>query len=413
LSRTEVPPGVAEWTRKAGPAMLLDAVRRRAQQGYRTEKGTLRLDLTETHRREIGLMLGTRWEVSGRQPRLQDLAARLAEHGLSVRGLIEALDGHEITDQRAERARTLEAARAERDAAVGVLVDCGFAEPDVRAWLAETRLAVPGGGALRAQVEQVARTWHALPGGRAQPVRLARLAADLWQDAHSLDADTSLGRAVARLAATANRVERPIRAGRAWRAAWASVGVWCDGVSSRVLGLNLPLAGESAAAKLCASTPGEPVWLTLRTLANPWQVAGTPTVFVCENPTVIEAIADNHGAASPPVVCTDGVPSGAALDLLDGLAQAGCTIRLRADVDQNGLVTVEQVRRVAPSARLWRYDVHTYLVGIGKPPPPMHERDSDTEFGELRRTFEQYGIALHEETILEELLGDLTTAHRD
>jgi hypothetical protein len=50
------------------------------------------------------------------------------------------------------------------------------------------------------------------------------------------------------------------------------------------------------------------------------------------------------------MVCTDGVPSDAALDLLNGLARVGCPIRVRADVDQNGLVTVDQVRRVAPQA---------------------------------------------------------------
>jgi hypothetical protein len=68
-----------------------------------------------------------------------------------------------------------------------------------------------------------------------------------------------------------------------------------------VLGfLNLPLAGESVAVRLCASAPGEPMWLTLRALATPWQVTGTPTVFVCENPTVIEAAADTHGRLAPP-----------------------------------------------------------------------------------------------------------------
>lgn len=406
---TAVPPGVAEWARKPGPTLLIDAVRRRAQHGHRTEEGTLRLDLTETQRREVGLMLGTRWEVSGRPARLQDLAARLGEHGLSVRGLLEALDGGEVPNQRAERARVLEAERAERDAAVGALVHYGFTEYDVRTWLAETRLASPGEGALRAQIEQVARTWRALPSGA--PVRLARLAADLWQDAHALDADTPLGRAVARLAAMAGGLERPVRAGRAWRAAWASVGVHCDGVSTRVLCLNLPLTGESAAARLCASAPGEPLWLTLRTLAGSWQVTGTPTVFVCENPTVIEAAADTHGAACAPVVCTDGVPSGAALDLLSGLA-ASCPIRVRADVDPNGLVTVDQVRRIAPAARLWRYTAATYQAAMGHPAPQAGKGDPDAELAELRRTYEQHGVAMHEESILDDLIADLATDRR-
>ena len=51
----------------------------------------------------------------------------------------------------------------------------------------------------------------------------------------------------------------------AWRAAWASVGVACDRVSSTVLVLNLPLLG-SPALQAVTAVPGEPTWLTARTL---------------------------------------------------------------------------------------------------------------------------------------------------
>src|SRR5437764_5830560 len=97
---SEVPPGLAAWARMAGPSVVLDAVRERARQGFRTETWTLRVGLTAEERREVARLLGTPWDVTGRPVRLQDLGAALAEHGLTVRGLVEALDGRPILDRR-------------------------------------------------------------------------------------------------------------------------------------------------------------------------------------------------------------------------------------------------------------------------------------------------------------------------
>jgi hypothetical protein len=40
-----------------------------------------------------------------------------------------------------------------------------------------------------------------------------------------------------------------------------------------VLVLDLPLDGPATAARLCAATPGEPVWLSLRALEGEWSIA--------------------------------------------------------------------------------------------------------------------------------------------
>jgi hypothetical protein len=87
-----------------------------------------------------------------------------------------------------------------------------------------------------------------------------------------------------------------------------------------VLVLDLPLDGPAPAARLCAATPGEPVWLSLRALDGEWSAPTGTQVFVCENPTIVEAAADELGSCCPPVVCTDGIPTTAALDLLAGLS---------------------------------------------------------------------------------------------
>lgn len=405
----EVPTGLAEWARLPGPALVLEEVRRRAAKGARTEHGTLRIELTAEQRREVGRLLGTPWEVSDRAVRLQDLAAALAEHGLTVRGLVEGIDGRPLVNVRQQRADERASARAaaqrERAAVVELLVGAGIYASTVATWLDEQGLPRAGSGELRALAEQVVRVWRQLPSsGGAMP--LAQLAATVADnDAHALDYDQPLGRAVARLVAAQHGMPRAFRAGRDWRRAWARVGVKCNGVSSRVLVLNLPLAGEAPAARWSGVAPGEPIWLTLRSITGPWTAPAEATVFVCENVTVLEAAADRLGADCPPVVCTDGNPANVALDLLAGFSAAGCTIRVRADFDAAGLAIVEQMRSVVPAARGWRYDAATYAAHLGLDLQPGGPTSNELE--RLRVLYRQHGIAVHEEAILDQLIADL------
>ncbi|WP_433524230.1 TIGR02679 domain-containing protein [Nocardia pseudovaccinii] len=214
-------------------------------------------------------------------------------------------------------------------------------------------------------VDRVLAVWDALPEPMAG-VRLAQLAASVFGNAHALDYREDLGRAVARLLAHVHGLPKPTRPDRHWRAAWAAAGVRCDGVSSRVLTLNLPLTGEAPATRWCGPT-GEPVWLTLRSITGNWSVSPSTPVFVCENVSVVEAAAHEYGPNCPPTVCTDGNSSLAAIDLVVGLATAGCALSVRADIDDAGLVIVENLMAAAPDATLWHYGVPTYrrYLGIG------------------------------------------------
>ena len=144
----------------------------------------------------------------------------------------------------------------------------------------------------------------------------------------------------------------PLEDAQLWSAAWAGAGVICDAVSAQVLVLNLPLTGNAPAVRLCHAAPGEPVWLTLRSLRGDWELARGAEVFVCENPTVLEAAADRHGAASRPLVCTFGLPSQAAWELLTGLGDVRCHVR--ADGDAVGWRIVNQLRDRLPGALTWR-----------------------------------------------------------
>ncbi|MGH3437996.1 MAG: TIGR02679 domain-containing protein, partial [Sciscionella sp.] len=248
---TELPEGISEWAALSGPAVVLDAVRLRAQRGYRTETGVLQAVLSAGQRREVAKLLGTPWDVSGRPVRLQDLAAALAEHRLTVRGLVEAVDGHSIDDRRVIRARMTARAERERLAARHLLVVAGLPESTVDTFLSDGSLPSAGSGELTELMAQVRTVWQVLPDAAGKPVRLAQLAATVFGDAHALDWHTALGRAVARLAASVHRLPRPLRGGKQWRQALAVAGVRCDGVSSRALVLNLPLRGDAPAVAFC------------------------------------------------------------------------------------------------------------------------------------------------------------------
>jgi hypothetical protein len=77
------------------------------------------------------------------------------------------------------------------------------------------------------------------------------------------------------------------------------------------------------------------------------------TCGCARNPAAIEAAAARLGALCPPLVCTYGQPSTAALALIRGMRAAGCTVRLRADDDPAGQSIVAQLLRVAPDGQLW------------------------------------------------------------
>lgn len=366
----------------------------------------MHVELTPDRRRELARLLGTAWDVSGRPVSLQHLAAVLGEDGYTVRGFVESLDGEQLVDERAARRDARAAATRERDDVVALVAGLGVSMGVAEAWVADPGLSRPGRGRLHELAATVARVWAHLPWMTSSGVRLATLAGVVLADAHGLDQDRELGRAVCRLVALHRGLPRPIRGGRDWRRAWMAAGVLCDEVSSRVLVVNLPLVGTAPAARLCAAVPGEPLWLTLRSLTGAWAIPTGTVVHACENPTVVEAAADRFGHACPPLLCTDGVPSLAAFDLVEGMARAGAQLSVRADVDDNGFVTVERLRAADPGCSLWRYDATHYAhqLGVAVPDDPG---DVDGTLRQLRALHQRHRVAMHEEAVLDDLLDDL------
>jgi uncharacterized protein (TIGR02679 family) len=125
------------------------------------------------------------------------------------------------------------------------------------------------------------------------------------------------------------------------------------------------------------------VWLSLRSLRGTW-APSHPDLWVCENPSVVEAAADRLGERCPPLVCTFGQPTSAATELIARFAQQGVVAHVRADDDPAGISIVAQLRQAAPNAQLWRF--------------------------QMRRSPEAAEQPHYEEEVLEHLLADLEEA---
>ncbi len=186
-------------------------------------------------------------------------------------------------------------------------------------------------------------------------------------------------------------------------------------LTRRVLCLNLPAAGRGwlAASLRHHAAAGEPASLTLRQLAaaDPSAFAAAE-VFVCENPAVVAAAADAHGAACAPLVCTAGQPGGAVRRLLRLLVEAGCTLHLHADFDLGGLRIFHRVAALV-QVEPWRFGAADYeaaLAGAASTPLPSTAALPPTPWSPaLGPALARHRRAIHEESLLPLLLSDLAS----
>ncbi len=435
---TAVPDFLLAWARGAGPAKVLAQARDRLESGRRLGvRAVIDVPLAGSERREVGRMLDASWTLSGGPVRVRELRDGLASHGVTLEELLVEIGGP-LRDLREETRLRQETELAAKQAAVaelvgllGVPLSAGFEGP-VRDALSKWVLR---GAPTGQRVAEVGRVVQELPGSGVE--HLAVLAARVFGDAHALDRSKSLGRAVARFfairagvvaapegdalgsmlesdavadedsaiagveddivddgtaaedfAASGDRTlgvrvpafafVDPLAKPDDWRDAWASANVACDEVSSMVLVLNLPLAGDAPAVALCSAVPGEPTWLTLRSLRGRFTLPEAMDVFVCENPSIVEETASKFGANTHPLVCTFGRPSTAAWKLLRGIVP-NARLHVRADADATGRSIVSGFLEAFPDAVSWRMPVDSHkfeeellpdlLADLGLPTP--------------------------------------------
>lgn len=332
-----------------------------------------------------------------------DAALRAGPHRLGVLEVLEAIGGP-LRDRPGERA----SASGARDALWELVGDHPVAgDDDVSDWIESlrprgrlTRLGVTAPDetvttALDVVAALVERRRCTLP-ARPLPV----VAAELTGDAHGLDDDRVIGGIVADAVVTLSRQA-------SLRDAWAAFGVDLDPVNSSVLTLGLP--GPCGTILDAAHRAGEPLRLTARML-RPLDVADLDGVVVriCENPAVVAVAADELGPSCAPLVCTDGMPKTVTTMLLVQLVAAGATVRAHADFDVGGVAIVGHLVRVH-GVEPWRFGRDDYLSAVTGPSLALGGHVAATPWDvELAAAMNETGLAVHEESLLDLLLADLT-----
>ncbi len=359
-----VPEHIVTWSKEPGPRRVLDDAFTRFERGQALTAGTCRVELTQPERSHVGLVLSATWAASKESVRWRELRAGLLANGTTLEAVVSDRCGP-WRNRLQERRNLIRDDEQDHVRAVHALTALMLGRSGLPALREDTVEALGRGlfgrRTTTADADLVGRALKALP-AEGSSVGLAVLAASVFGDAHALDRATALGRAVARFIRleSALRQQQPmpeVAVGftpQAWRSAWGCVGVVCDQVSSQVLVLNLPLEGNAPAVAITTAAEGEPVWLTLRSLAGELSLErGVDTVFVCENPSIVEAAADTLGKTSLPLICTFGRPSTAALRVLQAIGSE-TVIKVQADSDATGRSIVAALIADHPSAVPWQ-----------------------------------------------------------
>lgn len=374
-------------------------------------RGTLRLEgLEEDERRALADLLGLpKLPAGDLRVRLDQLdrALRLSRFGVDLRTAMEILAGP-LRDRPGEREQErlrweLLWAEAEAHPALAIW-------PGLGGWLADLRTS----GLLRrlapGREEELLEQALAVLSFLAEPpdgIRLPVLANEVLGTSHGLDPGRPVTTLVLRgLAAVADRP--PPRSSAERRDLWNRAGVVENDLSCDVLALGLaPLEGGLIGEGVRRfAEAGEPIRLTLRQLVG-WDCAvpAAPRVYVCENPAVVAAAADRLGAACPPLVCVEGYPNQAALTLLRRLARY-TELHYHGDFDWDGLRIANRLLETVPF-RPWRFTAADYRAAP-KEGPELRARPVEAAWDpDLAWEMAEAGVAVEEEAVLGELLGDL------
>ncbi|MEA2693905.1 MAG: hypothetical protein QOJ16_3292, partial [Acidobacteriota bacterium] len=189
-------------------------------------------------------------------------------------------------------------------------------------------------------------------------------------------------------------------------------GVVSDELSCDVLALGLVPEGGGLVGDALRSlaAAGEPVRLTLRQLAALGPAFPAELrVRVCENPVVVAAAADRWGPAARPLVCVGGQPSQAARRLLGDLVTRGAQLLYHGDFDWPGLRIASGLRESLPFTP-WRFGAADYrrALAAGAEGPPLTGEPVVVAWdADLPAAMAAAGVAVEEEAVLDELVGDL------
>lgn len=277
--------------------------------------------------------------------------------------------------------------------------------------------AAPSARARAELTTQLCSLAKALP---ADGIPLSVLAARTVRRTHGLDANTSLGRPAARLAA-AIAGQPPPTSAAAVRNAWAAVGVLMDPVSSQAAGWQLPINPNHPAAAVAnayQATQG-PAVLTLGvitcTCAEPLIASPQPnstTLWVVEGISTLSVVAASDTPAS--VLCRGGTPSVAVARIITEAAAAGWRIAVSSDFEPGGLRgAIAALRHAGAAGTPWRLTTNDYLATPSEGDHFAPQDVPDTPWDpRLAPTMRQRQERVSEEDRLHKLLADLDASGR-
>ncbi|WP_017547033.1 TIGR02679 family protein [Nocardiopsis prasina] len=261
------------------------------------------------------------------------------------------------------------------------------------------------------QVLEAVEAHGALPAGSGTaPLLLQKLAVDATGDTKALNNRTALSRLVLPALAARRGTTRPDeKDAEENRALWEENDVVQDDLASRVLVLNLPAEGAVLGAWLTeAADHGVPLQVTLHQLVRFPPVPTARVIHVCENPAVLRKAAEDLGAASAPLICTEGWPSAAFHRIASASVTAGARLRYHGDFDWAGMHIAERVME-RYGADPWRMSAVDYLGHVRTESPELRGRERATPWDPaLAVAMRERGRVVFEESVDSALLEDLT-----
>ena len=404
--------GAPQWLSDPGLAPLWDRVRDRLESSGGVARGRVTVRTTTREQRHaVGGVLGSAVVRDQVSVDLAALERRLVERTAfgSLAALVESVTERPLRNRPQER--------ADRDArrlgpldAVRGLVD----GPWVESWLAGlaqtgvlTR-ALDGEGVAVAAATVV----REVLGDQGGPRSRVELAARVLGDAHALDEDRLLHTVVVRALAAEAGIAPPAGVLQR-RALWERHGVGADSVSATCLLLGLRSAGsEALAGRLgVAAGAGDPVHVTAWDLRRGLTFEGPARdVLVCENPRVLEAVAETYGGELA-VVCSSGQPNGVVMSVLARLREAGHRLSYHGDFDWPGIAIANRLVAVV-GVQPWLMEAEDYERGLHRSAPRLSGAVTEpTWSAELGAAMRTHGTVVHEETVLDDVLVALRHSH--
>jgi uncharacterized protein (TIGR02679 family) len=411
-----IPSGALTYLKSPQLRLLWASAHTRLSKNGRVARGRLTLtNLDDAQREAFGQLLdrivGATHTVDLSQ---LDQQLRATAAGTGLLGVIEAVIGP-VPDRRTDAAVERERRALLYEHANAALLAAGLDGcPWTSDWLDRLwRQGLPArlpSADVRTIIGQAATALGLTVGAHSRTWSRGELAQVVTGTAHGLDDDTTLNRLVLRGLALALTGSTDIPAGAAERRAlWDAAGVAGDTIATTVLtyGLrpdNVPWLHERAEAHLTLREVRRitPLWLPHR------------TVFVCENPRVLEAALDNGIVA--PMVCTMGNPTTVTLALLDAITTSGqVQLAYHGDFDWPGLAIANRIMTRYPT-RPWQFTATYYRAAVEQaaarstPRQPLTGRPAHSPWDlDLAEAMSELGISIHEEALIESLLTDLQT----